>query len=159
MKVKEIDIEVEKELITKFLEEFHLKLGYHPTVLSRHYSNVEEKPTVLTLKELRDSFSPFLPIQYGKKHNLNSKLRIRPLVDLRFIFVYLARKMGYKLYEIGKELNNRDHSTILYNLKAFRNQYETDESFRLLYHKVINHIKNKYESPVLDKLNQMECES
>lgn len=158
MKENQDDAALENELITNFLDQFFMNFGYYPVVISKYYRKKVAKP-IITLDDLKEAFTDFLPHHHGKIQDLESNLRIRPLVTLRFIYVYIARQMGYRLADIGKSLNNRDHSTILYNLKAFRDLYETDENFRNLYFQIIKLINQRNESSDVEHPDQMECQS
>lgn len=148
-------VQKEKYLITSFLDNFYMEMGYFPTVFGKYYRDQVDLK-VATLPELRKCFDPFLPTKYGKKLTLTSKYRIRELVELRCIFSYLAKKLGYSLKRTGQFLGNRDHTTILNNLRVFRNLYETDENFKNKYLIIITHIKKFYESPVMDHLDKVE---
>ena len=113
----------------------------------------------MTLNELELYFNPFLPSQFGKKLKLGSKCRLRSLVELRFIFFYIARQMRYTLNEIATYVGGRDHTTVIYGLNTFISLFETDEGFRAKYKLIIKNIKNNNEPSALEYLNQMEFKS
>lgn len=148
---------LEQGLIKEFMEKFYEKVGYYPMVVTdvKHQEGIK----ILTLSELEKYFTPYTPKVFGKKVILSSKNRSRPLVELRFIFFFIARQMRYGLLEIGQHLGKRDHTTVLHGLKTFKNLYETDIQFKAKYHKIINQIKLDYEPSAVDYLNQMESES
>ena len=148
---------IEHELIKGFLDKFYDKVGYYPIVITN--SKEKEGIKILTLSELETYFEPFLPFQYDKKTTLASKNRIRLLVDLRFIFFFIAKQMKYTLLEIGQYLGNRDHTTVIHGLKTFKNLYETDIKFKSRYTTIINNIKQEYEPSTMEYLNQMEVKS
>jgi len=148
---------LEQRLIREFLEKFYDKLGYYPTVVTN--TNDEGGVKILTLNQLESYFQPFLPSIFGKKVALSNKHRARPLVELRFIFFYIARQMKYTLEEIGFHVGKRDHTTVLHGLRTFRNLYETDVKFRSTYDTIIKNIKNDYEPSAMEYLNQMEFKS
>jgi hypothetical protein len=151
LELNEYRKKLEEKLIQKFKEEFHEKLGYYPVVVT-NMQFIEEEPEdkSLPLAVLKGYFEPFLPTRYHKKHSLGSKFRYRELTDLRNIYCYLARNMGYSLNEIAKSLNNRDHTTVINCIRKFKDLINTDPEFKNKYIKVINHIKNvDNESPAL----------
>lgn len=147
--------EVETLLIYEFMEKFREHSGYYPTVITRQ-AIVENKEGIklLSLNELSIYFNEFLPKIYNKVINLDSKLRNRTIVELRFMFCYIARSMRFTLTDIGRFLK-RDHTTIIHALTMFHNLYQTDEAFRFKYTTIINSIKEKqHESQSLDDLDK-----
>ena len=148
---------LERNLIKEFLDKFYDQVGYYPTVLTKRENRDEFK--ILTLRELEDYFNPFLPRLYGKILNLGNTTRIRPLVELRFIFFFIARQMRYTFLEIAQYIGKKDHSTVIHGVAIFRNLYETDILFRQKYQAIINIIKSNYESSTVEHLDQMEIES
>ena len=134
-------IEIENELIENFKNEFYSKLGYYPVVLTESGEVCFKK--VMSLEQLADLFEDVMPSLYGKKLGLRSKKSVRILVEIRCIFVYLARCLGYKLKAIAKFLN-RHHSTIIYNEELFHNMLSTNLMFRKTFEHVFLHIRNNY---------------
>lgn len=149
---------VEKQLVKDFLNTFYEKVGYYPIVIVNNKEK-NDKYKTMSLIELETYFDPYLPTIYGKKQKLGTTNRSRPLPELRFIFCHIARSMRYTLKEIGQYLNGRDHSTVMHGLTAFENLYQTDERFKTLYYQIINTIKSKYESSVMDYLDQTQNKS
>jgi chromosomal replication initiator protein len=149
----------EQKLIKEFLDTFYEKVGYYPTVVTN--TNIETKDglTILSLNELEEYFEPLLPTIYQKKTSLNSKDRSRSLVELRFIFFFIARTMRYNLKDIGRYCGGRDHTTVIHGLRTFKNLYETDENFRNRYYFIINNIKKAYEPQTLEHFDKMGLES
>jgi hypothetical protein len=150
---------IEHELIKGFLDKFYHKVGYYPTVITN--TNIETKDglAILNLSDLEKHFEPYLPTIYERKMSLSSKDRNRSLVDLRFIFFFIARTMMYNLKDIGMYCGGRDHTTVIYGLKTFNNLYKTDENFRNRYKTIINNIKKSYESQTLEHTDKVELES
>lgn len=147
--------EAQTALIYDFMEKFRKQCGYYPTVITRE-AVVENKEGIklLTMNELSDYFDDFLPSLYNKTLRLNTKLRNRSIVELRFMFCYIARSMRFTLTDIGKFLK-RDHTTVIHALNMFHNLYQTDEAFRFRYTTIINSIKeNQHESQSLDDPNK-----
>lgn len=145
---------LEQELIKEFTEKFYEKIGYYPKVIT----DIKKQPgiKILTLNELEQYFIPYTPHVFGKKTSLSSKNRTRPLVELRFIFFFIARQMRYGLLEIGQYLGKLDHTTVIHGIKTFKNLYETDLRFKEKYNNIIKHIKLDYEPSAVDYLDQME---
>lgn len=135
-------LQLEKvKMIQEFKEKFNEKFGYLPIVIA---TKKEESAYIMSLEELETYFQPFLPKRFGKVLSIQHRGRYRELVDLRFIFAYLARSMGYQLVTIG-EYAKKHHSSIIHHIDSFKNMMETSDSFRLLYKKVFNHIKEKHK--------------
>jgi chromosomal replication initiation ATPase DnaA len=112
------------------------------------------KYDVLSLFELEKCFENFLPVVKNKTLRLNTACRSREIKDLRHTFCFIARLMKYTHANIGKYLN-RHHTTVINSVKTFRNLYQTDEVFKARYHNIINHIKNKHESPIMENLDKI----
>jgi hypothetical protein len=151
MTTEEYIEKTEKQLIESFLERFHEKMGYYPTVITKN--DIEQKSLhLLSLHELELYFDPYLPIVYGKKLPLSSKLRIREIVELRQMFCYIARSIGFSLKTIGQFLGNRDHTTVIHNVRTFHNLVETEEVYKEKYNKILKKIKedgNYYNSSIM----------
>ena len=141
----------EKDLVNKFLKNFHERLGYYPTVIT-NADLKEDSLNVLSLEELGKYFTPYLPKAYGKIVALGSKLRVREIIELRQMFCSIARNIGFSLKSIGVYLGNRDHTTIIHALRSFGNLMETDPTYREKYNNIINKIKadgNYYNSSTM----------
>jgi hypothetical protein len=151
--------EIERNLIKDFMDDFYEKIGYYPTVATRNNIQTKEGLNIIPLDQLKAYFDPFLPSRHGGTLKLDSRHRARPLVELRFIFFYIARTMRYDLTTIGKYLKKRDHSTVIHGLTTFGNLYQTNEQFRQKYHTIINKIKQDHESSAMEYIDQTLCES
>ena len=104
----------------------------------------------MSLTELKDCFEPFLPMLYGKKLPLDAKCRIREIIELRQMYFYLARSMGYKLVFIAYSLGKKDHTTVVHALNTFHNLLEVDEGYKNRFLTILNYIKSlKNGSPAL----------
>lgn len=152
-------IQLEKKLIDQFKETFFQKLGYYPTVITKVQTDLEQYIPMMSLDTLQGYFEPFLPTRHGRRLKLTSKDRYRELVELRNIYCFLARQLNYSLVIIGQSLGNRDHTTVIHSLTCFKNLLETEEGFRQKYFKILNYIKDHYESPTMDSFDQVQCES
>lgn len=148
---------MENELIRQFVNTFYEKIGYRPIVITE--KNIGENGLiVLTLNELEEYFTPYLPTIFGKKVKLGAKNRKRSIVELRCIFFFIAKSMKYTLTSIGAYLR-RDHTTVLHNIVTFKNLYETDEKFKMKYINIINNIIKDHEPSTLEHINKMEYKS
>lgn len=140
MTTKEYIEKTEKELIEKFLENFYKKMGYYPTIITK--KDLEEKLlNLLSLEELEKYFDPYLPNVYGKILKLSTKARYREIVELRQMFCFIARSMGFSLKTIGQFLGNRDHTTVIHNIRTFHNIIETDDIYKEKYNRISKKIK------------------
>ncbi len=144
---------VERELIDEFVKKFTDKVGYKPIVITDKGSN-ETNYHVLSLSELEECFDSFLPTIRNKKITLKTECRIREVKDLRHTFCFIAKLMKHTYVSIGRHIN-RDHTTVINSIRTFRNLYQTDEVFRIRYFNIINYIKNKYESSIMENLDQI----
>lgn len=148
---------LEKRMVEQFKKSFYEKMGYTPVVLTRvYYKGSDEYMPMMTLESLEQHFEDFLPERYGEKLKLSAKCRLRPLVEVRNIFCYMARQMGYSLVTIGQYLGNRDHTTVIHNVATCRNLLETDENFQVKYARILKTIKSFYESSALDLFDQVQ---
>lgn len=159
MTSKAYALHMEKKLIDDFKEVFYNKVGYYPTIITKVKTDSGEFIPRMSLEMLADYFTPFLPTRGGFVLNLKSKSRFRPLVELRNIFCLLSRLMGYNLTQIGEFLGNRDHTTVIHNISSCKNLLETNDPFREKYLQIITHIKQNHESPIMDYVDQIQCES
>lgn len=163
---------LEKKLILQFKELFYSKLGYYPIVITQ----VEEDPTRLPripLEQLKEFFTPYLPyLRLGgykaqkfstRKLSLDTFNRQRPIVELRCMYCYMARSMGYSLSEIARSIN-RDHTTVIHNISTFKNLMETIDYFPVEYTKIFKDIRNqltpsKYEPSTMEHTSKEQSES
>lgn len=151
---------LEKKLVDQFIETFYEKLGYKPVVITQTTGlTTDDQLPLMSLETLKEQFTPFLPTVHGKKKDLSCKIRIRELVELRNIFCYIAKKMGYSLKNIGMSIGDRDHTTVIHNIRCFNNLMETNEVYREKYMNILKQIKKQYdEPPTLDDTDQVQCE-
>ena len=151
-------IMLEKKLIDEFKDLFREKLGYVPIVVTEVETKQYSIP-IMSLDQLAEYFTPFLPFQYGKRLALPSKSRKRELVELRMMFCYLARSMRYTLDTVGNFLGGRDHTTIMHNVSTFLNLMETCDEFRIRFSDILHYIKENHESSVMDQPDPTQRES
>ena len=151
---------LEKKLIDEFTKNFYEKLGYKPVVISKTTGMpADDNIPLMNLETLKEHFRPFLPVIYGKTKELSCKDRVREIVELRNMFCYMAKKMGYSLKNIGLVIGDRDHTTVIHNIRSYNNMMETNQTYREKYVNILNYIKKQYESPTLDNTDQVQCES
>ena len=158
MDSKTYAIQLEKKLIDQFKENFFEKLGYYPTVITRVQTDLEQYIPMMSLETLQGYFEPFLPTRHQRRLRLHNKDRYRELVELRNIYCFLARQLNYSLVNIGQSLGKRDHTTVIHSITCFKNLLETDEGFRQKYITILNYIKDHYEPPTMDSLDQVQRE-
>lgn len=129
-----------KILIDRFQEEFIEKVGVKPSIyvpMLRHGSRTR----ALALRDLRDEIDTFIEQDGRNPKTIASKFRYKNLLELRMIFCFIARRMGYSLKAIGAQLDGRDHTTILHTLTSFENLIHTDDRFRDLCDIVLTHLQ------------------
>jgi hypothetical protein len=158
MDPKTYAIQLEKKLIEQFKDSFYEKMGYYPTVITRVQTDMDQYLPMMSLQSLEEFFQPFLPTKYGRIVRLQSKDRYREIVELRSIYCFLARQLGYSLISIGESLGKRDHTTVIHNVSSCKNLLQTCEAFRQKYLTILTYIKEHYESPTMDNANQVQCE-
>jgi chromosomal replication initiation ATPase DnaA len=155
----EEQLQKETELVKEFMIHFYKNLNYYPTVITRNNTmHNKDDLKIVKLDKLQTYFETFLPTQYGKKLKLGARNRTRYLVELRFIYFFIARSMGYNVVTIGRSIK-MDHTSVLHGLNTFRNLYETSDPFRQKYIAIINYIKLNYEPSIVDYLDKVELES
>lgn len=159
MDSKSYALQLEKKLIEQFRETFYEKIGYYPMVVTHVQVDSNYSLPLMSLQGLQDLFEPFLPYKHDRKLSLKSKSRYRELVELRNIYCFLGRTMGYSLATIGESLGNRDHTTVIHNVGCFKNLMETDDAFRQKYLRILTYIKQQYEPSVMEESDQVQCES
>lgn len=147
----------QRELISEFMEKFREEIGYYPTVVINEDIVNRDFPFKLPLNILEKQFDDFLPSLYGRTVTITCKRRIRPIMELRCFFSFIARTMGYNLTDIAKYMK-KDHTTIIHHIKTFNNLYETQENFRDKYIKILNKIKNLYELSAMVHSSKVENE-
>lgn len=136
--------DLQSELIQEFINTFEQKIGYRPVVIA----NVKESDykfylKVVSLEQLKEYFEPFLPKLHGKKLTLSNRSRIRDLVELKQMYVYFAKSMGYKYVPIGRALGQRDHSTAVHSMQVFNNLMHTNFLFKEKFQTIYEYIKLK----------------
>lgn len=153
-------LKFQKELIENFTEEFNRRLGYKPVVITKTIQKTNGPLELMNLTDLKDCFEPFLPTLYGKKVPLDAKCRIREIIELRQMYFYLARSMGYKLVFIGYSLGKKDHTTVVHAINTFHNLLEVDEGYKNRFLTILNYIKSlKNESSVVADSDKVQDNS
>ncbi len=144
MHVEQVKKQRERELISEFMDKFREEIGYYPTVVINEEVINRDFLYKLPLDVLEKQLDDFLPTLYGKTVTISCKKRIRPIVEIRCYFSFIARTMGYGLVEIARHIK-KDHTTVMHYVKTFNSLYETQQNFRDTYIKIVNKIKNLYE--------------
>lgn len=157
MTTKTYATKMEQKLVDEFKQKFFEKMGYSPVVITRVTIEADSHIPVISLQQLAECFTPFLPTRYGKVLTLKTKARYREIIELRNIFCAIARNLKYTYSIIGQELGNRDHTTVIHNIQSFRNLIETDAAFKQKYLTILKYIKEKYnEQPVVEHSNSTQ---
>lgn len=93
-------------------------------------------------EELEEIFNNY--ISYKRMNackNFLTNNRQREKVEMRMIFMKMLRQLGYKVKEIGKYCNNRDHTTAIYNIRVATDLLEYSESFSQLYQEMAQEVR------------------
>jgi hypothetical protein len=154
---------LERKLVEEFKTVFREKLGYFPIVFTKNDMDAADIP-LMSLEELNSYFEVFLPMKFGEKLPLQTRFRMREIVELRSIFCFLAKNMRYSLNNIGKHLGGRDHTTVIHGLNMFRDLMETNDSFRQRFLMIHKHIKENTksqqdESSALESMPSAQCDA
>ncbi len=74
---------------------------------------------------------------------LDTKRRKRQIVMARQVAMYLAKKFTKApLEQIGREIGNKDHATVIYSLKVVNDLMDTDKKFRKFVDEIENGLYN-----------------
>lgn len=140
------------KLVNEFKRIYYEKIGLKPIVTiikDVPHVRIIENPhkKALDLEVLESIVNSFLPDhKIGRGiivKSIKHKSRLRIVTDLRHIFCYVAKSMGYSLVAIGTYLNDRDHTTVINSLTKFRNSVDTnDEDFIEKYEKISEKIND-----------------
>lgn len=156
---------LERKLIQQFKKLFESKMGYEPTVITKSFKELGPDSIIpsginyVSLNILKTWFDELLPSVNGKKLNLESNRRYKEIVELRMFYCFIGKSLGYSLKTIGSHIGNRDHTTIIHNLVAFKNRMETDPCFQERYKLTLEHIRkksNEYDTELLECSNQTQ---
>ena len=104
---KEIDINLAKEVVQKFITQENKTVSVHniAKLVAEHFDVPLEK--------------------------LNSKTRKRDIVIARQLSMFLAKNFTESsLKTIGHNFGGKDHSTVIYSIKTVQNLMDTDDVFR-----------------------------
>ncbi len=82
----------------------------------------------ITVQKIQDTVSDFFSI---KKELIQSSSRKREIVQARQVTMYFIKKhTELSLSQIGLQVGNRNHATVLHACNTVKNFYEVDKSFR-----------------------------
>ena len=120
-KTKETGFEADKQRL------FEIMRQYYPTYC------VTKKPVEKDYEVLR-YIETRLPMSMEA---INSKSRIRDLVEVRQIMMHILRIYGeYTLYEIGMSFGGRDHSTVIHAKDTVYDLCDTDKAYRAKFEEI-----------------------
>lgn len=141
------------KLINEFKKNYYEKIGLTPIVTVvknvpyiKIIENPSKKPIDLDILEnIINSFLPTYKIGNGIiVKSIKHKTRLRVVVELRHIFCYIAKSMGYNLISIGKYLNDRDHTTVINSITKFKNLFDTNDEGFMEKYEIISEKLNDY---------------
>lgn len=76
----------------------------------------------------------------------DSHIRFVRFINARQIAMSLARKYGkWALSEIGKEIGEHDHCTVMHSIKVVNNHCECEREYKLVYDKIEESLKKKFD--------------
>lgn len=98
---------------------------------------------------ITDAIKKVMKIPFMKIEN---KTRKHPIKDARKIYCFqMKHKLGWSLKDIGESIGGRDHTTIVHNIKTYKNLYETDDNFREIANQIENEIDCSSADLVIEK--------
>lgn len=104
---KEIDLELTRDVVGQF---------------------IKEESKQITVENIKKLVADELKVPIEKLH---SKTRKRDIVVARQISMYLAKSFtDFSLKNIGDEFGGRDHSTVIYSVKAVQDLMDIDDAFK-----------------------------
>lgn len=117
---------------------------FNPKIIDLKFAmeHLEKEPILeqkkeLTIRSIKKAVSQFYGLSIS---DLEGKSRLKAIMNARHICVYLSRELLHKPYmAIGKELGNRDHTTIQSSYNRANELKKKDDAFNL----AINKIKEK----------------
>ena len=104
-------------------------------------NDADEETVTRAIQDMLKRSNEYIPtpeaiLEYiSKYYNLEESVirgqqRIRDAVQARQIAMYLIRSMtNLSLEDIGRQFDNRDHSTVLYSIKEVEKKMKKDPSF------------------------------
>ena len=99
---------------------------------------LEDKAKTINIENIQKTVASFFQISM---QDLLSPRRSRSLARPRQIAMYLAKKLTTKsLPDIGRQFNNRDHTTVIHAVKTIENLIINDQSFK----KSVEDLKGKF---------------
>lgn len=155
---------LERKLIKTFKSNFYSKMGYEPVVISRTHKEIDPNKStlqdikVVSLNVLKDWFKDLLPFKNGERVKIDTNRRHHDIVQMRMIFCYVARAMGYSVTSIGRILK-RDHTTVVHNSRVLKDLLETNLAYREKCQQVLEYLKEKsrdYDPKLLECSDQTQ---
>lgn len=155
---------LEKKLIKSFKSTFHSKMGYEPIVISRTHKEIDPDKNTLndiravSLDVLKHWFENILPVRDGERVKIDTNRRHHDTVQMRMIFCYVARAMGYTVTSIGRALK-KDHTTVVHSLQTFKDLVETNLHYRERFQQVLEYLREKsknYDPKLLECSDQTQ---
>jgi chromosomal replication initiator protein len=116
---REIDMDLAKEVISKFVEHVsnEISIEFIQKIVASHYN---------------------IPVE-----QLKDKTRKKLIVTARKLSMYLAKQLSDKsLVNIGEYFGNRDHSTVIHAIKSIEEMLQKDDRFK----NVVNDLTKKIKT-------------
>ena len=89
---------------------------------------VKTADKTITIPYIQETVAKYFDVTVEQ---LKSKTRVRKVVQARQLSMFLAKKLtDTSLQKIGGAFGNRDHSTVIYSLRAVQNFLDTDPLFK-----------------------------
>ena len=104
--------------------------------------------------KIEEAFNIVYTLTQINKEQMKSKSRLQPLAHARHLFCYIMRKhyldglYPFTLKEIGKQIGNRHHSTVLSSLQEIQDLMDSDEEVRLQVAQAVSMVSD-YAEPLL----------
>lgn len=111
----------------------------------------KRRPTAYDMIQLKKEISRIIELPYSSFNN-NTRKRIH-VKSRQLLAVVLKIFTNYSLSEIGYEISNKDHATVLWAIKQVANLHQTERKFRETFDKVIYAAeklfsKNRFPRPI-----------
>jgi len=97
-----------------------------PCVLIDNYSNRQNFKPIKSLVKILENVCNHLGVEYSQ---VIGKSRLRPLVEARQIYCYIAVKTtGESLVQIAKIIGDRDHTTVIHSHRKAEDLLQTQNT-------------------------------
>ena len=123
------------------LKKEDINLGLAKLVLEKHVG--KNKINQINVQEIIKTVSKFLKV---KEKEIVGKGRSMDVAFARQVTMFIAKKIiNTSLANIGKQIGNRDHSTVIHACKTIEQKIKTDPSLKNKIDTIENKLKEKME--------------